>query len=66
LKLKDIYGVFIREGIKTDLRKPKQVRTVNAGHMVSDNLGMNLILDRLVKKGKFEIVPCSGFRRVKR
>jgi len=26
LKLKDIYEIFIREGIKTDLRKPKQVQ----------------------------------------
>ena len=46
--------------------KTEHISVVNAGHIASDNLGMNLILDRLAKKGKFEIVACSGFRRVKR
>ena len=46
--------------------KSEHIGAVNAGHMASDNLGMNLILDKLAKKGKFEIVECSGFRRVKR
>jgi putative NIF3 family GTP cyclohydrolase 1 type 2 len=46
--------------------KVEHIRVVNAGHMASDNLGMNLILDRLAKKGKFDIVACSGFRRFKR
>ena len=46
--------------------KAEHIGVVNAGHIASDNLGMNLILDRLSKKGKFEIVECSGFRRVKR
>jgi len=46
--------------------KNEHIHVVNAGHIASDNLGMNLILDRLAKKGKFEIVECSGFRRVER
>lgn len=46
--------------------KCEHISVVNAGHIASDNLGMNLMLDRLVTKGKFEIVACSGFRRVKR
>ncbi|MBN1869474.1 MAG: NGG1p interacting factor NIF3 [Candidatus Omnitrophica bacterium] len=46
--------------------KSEYLFVVNAGHMASDNLGMNLILDQLSKKGKFEIVACSGFRRFKR
>jgi len=46
--------------------KAEHIRVVNAGHIASDNLGMNLILDRLVKKGRIEIVACSGFRRFKR
>ncbi|MCK5082715.1 MAG: NGG1p interacting factor NIF3, partial [Candidatus Omnitrophica bacterium] len=46
--------------------KAEHISVVNAGHIASDNLGMNLILDRLAKKGKFEIVAYSGFRRVER
>ena len=46
--------------------KAEHISVVNAGHIASDNLGMNLILDQLAKKGKFEIVACSGFRRVER
>jgi putative NIF3 family GTP cyclohydrolase 1 type 2 len=46
--------------------KAEHISVVNAGHIASDNLGMNLMLDRLPKKGKLEIGACSGFRRVKR
>ncbi|PIS07954.1 NGG1p interacting factor NIF3 [Candidatus Berkelbacteria bacterium CG10_big_fil_rev_8_21_14_0_10_43_13] len=35
---------------------------VIAGHMASDSLGLNIILDKLEKAG-IEIVPCSGFIR---
>lgn len=35
---------------------------VIAGHMASDSIGMNLILDKLESAG-IEIVPCSGFIR---
>lgn len=41
------------------------VNVVIAGHMSSDSLGMNLLLDELEKQG-VEIVPCSGFIRVSR
>lgn len=41
------------------------VNVVIAGHMSSDSLGMNLLLDELQKQG-VEIVPCSGFIRVSR
>lgn len=41
------------------------VNVVVAGHISTDSLGMNLILDELEKKG-IEIVPCSGLTRVKR
>ena len=38
-----------------------------AGHMASDSLGMNLILDEIEKREPFEeIIEMSGFRRVKR
>ena len=38
---------------------------VVAGHMSSDSLGMNLLLDAIEKKG-VNIIPCSGLIRVRR
>ncbi|MEK9155795.1 MAG: NGG1p interacting factor NIF3 [Patescibacteria group bacterium] len=38
------------------------VNVVIAGHMASDSLGFNIIMDELEKRG-VEIVPCSGFIR---
>jgi len=37
-----------------------------AGHIASDTLGLNLILDDLDPKGQLDIIPCSGFTRIKR
>lgn len=44
----------------------EHINIIIAGHISSDNLGLNLLLDQLCKKGDFEIIPCSGFVRVKR
>lgn len=41
------------------------VNVVIAGHIASDSLGMNLILDKLEKAG-IEIIPCSGLIRYSR
>lgn len=41
------------------------INLVIAGHMSSDSLGMNLLLDAIEKKG-VNIIPCSGLIRVKR
>lgn len=41
------------------------INVINVGHMSSDSIGMNLILDELEKQG-IEIVPCGGFIRVSR
>lgn len=41
------------------------INLVIAGHMSSDSLGMNLLLDEIEKKG-VSIIPCSGLIRVKR
>lgn len=41
------------------------INVIMAGHISSDNIGMNLLLDELEKK-KIEIVTCSGITRVKR
>jgi len=38
------------------------INIVIAGHMASDSLGLNLIMDQLEKKG-IEIIPCSGYIR---
>ncbi|HCJ66276.1 MAG TPA: NGG1p interacting factor NIF3 [Elusimicrobia bacterium] len=43
------------------------LNVIIAGHIPSDNLGLNLILDKVEKKfGKLEIIPCSGFQRYPR
>jgi hypothetical protein len=43
------------------------INVVIAGHMASDTLGLNLLLDRAIKKfGLLSIISCSGFYRVKR
>jgi putative NIF3 family GTP cyclohydrolase 1 type 2 len=42
------------------------VNAVIAGHVASDNLGINLVLDALEKHGELEIIETSGFKRFKR
>ncbi|HWR97314.1 MAG TPA: hypothetical protein VN317_02750 [Candidatus Methanoperedens sp.] len=42
------------------------VNAVIAGHIASDNLGINLVLDALEKHGPLEIIETSGFKRFKR
>lgn len=44
----------------------KHLNIILAGHISSDNIGMNCILDALQKKAHLDIVTCSGFRRVTR
>jgi hypothetical protein len=41
------------------------INVVIAGHMASDTLGMNLLLDAVEKAGseKLNVIECSGFRR---
>jgi hypothetical protein len=41
------------------------INVVIAGHMSSDSLGMNLIMDAIEKKG-VKIVPCAGYIRYSR
>ena len=43
----------------------QRINVVIAGHIASDSLGMNLILDRLEEKG-VSILPVSGLVRVSR
>ncbi|MDR3256808.1 MAG: hypothetical protein LBT18_04115 [Endomicrobium sp.] len=43
------------------------LNVVLAGHIASDNLGLNLLFDKLEKSlGELEFIECSGFRRFRR
>ncbi len=44
----------------------KHINVIIAGHIASDNLGLNLLLDKIEKTAKLKILSCSGFRRIKR
>ena len=46
--------------------KGEHINVVIAGHIASDTLGLNLLLDSVEKIGPLEIVECSGFVRVRR
>jgi len=41
------------------------INVIVAGHMASDSLGMNLILDQLVQRG-IQVIPCAGLLRYER
>lgn len=41
------------------------INVVNAGHMASDSLGMNLFLDELARRG-VDVLPCAGLLRHQR
>ena len=59
-----VIGMHQSEDHKKEAEK-HHVNIIIAGHISSDNIGMNLFLDELEKRG-VEIVPCSGITRVKR
>jgi hypothetical protein len=44
----------------------EHMNVIIAGHVASDNIGLNLLLDELEKKDKFKILTCSGFCRFTR
>jgi putative NIF3 family GTP cyclohydrolase 1 type 2 len=45
--------------------KEEKINVVIAGHVSSDSLGMNLIIDQYEREG-VEVIACSGFTRVSR
>ena len=59
-----VVGMHISEEHKKEA-EAAHINIVIAGHMSSDSLGMNLLMDELEKKG-IEIVACSGFTRFSR
>jgi len=60
-----IVGMHIGEEHRKEAEK-NHLNVVIAGHISSDNLGLNLLLDELSKNNSLEIVECSGFKRVSR
>ncbi len=74
---KEIFESLTSSGINTivamhlseDHRKEAEKNHLNvviAGHISSDNLGLNLLLDELSRGTSLEILECSGFRRISR
>jgi putative NIF3 family GTP cyclohydrolase 1 type 2 len=72
----DIYAKLSQAGVGTIVgmhmgdkhRKEAEKSHLNviiAGHLASDSLGMNLILDKITAQG-VEILPCSGMTRIER
>jgi len=46
--------------------KKEHINIIIAGHISSDNIGINLMLDELSRLEAFTIIQCSGFRRFSR
>jgi len=74
---KEIFESLTSAGVNTivamhlseDHRKEAEKNYLNviiAGHISSDNLGLNLLLDEILKDSSLRIIGCSGFNRVSR
>ncbi len=72
----DIYEALSRSGVSTILAmhmseahrekaEKQHINIIVTGHMASDSLGMNLILDQFEKKG-IKVIPAGGLMRFKR
>jgi putative NIF3 family GTP cyclohydrolase 1 type 2 len=72
---KEVYGKLYKTGVRTLVSmhlgeehftkvKDANLNVIIAGHISSDNLGLNLLLDKVEKEEKFVITCCSGFRRI--
>lgn len=62
-------GTLVVMHMSEDHRKESERHHLNvivAGHIASDNLGLNLLLDAVEKHRPFDVLECSGFRRVRR
>jgi putative NIF3 family GTP cyclohydrolase 1 type 2 len=60
-----IVGMHMSEEHRKEAEK-SHMNVIVAGHISSDTLGLNLLLDEISKGNSFEIIECSGFRRVSR
>ncbi|MCI0468730.1 MAG: NGG1p interacting factor NIF3 [Nitrospirae bacterium] len=58
-----IVAMHLSEDHRKDAEK-NHLNVIIAGHIASDNLGLNLLFDRLFADESVEILGCSGFRRI--
>ncbi|MCX5693842.1 MAG: NGG1p interacting factor NIF3 [Candidatus Omnitrophica bacterium] len=76
---KDVFDKLYKAGVRTLISmhlsdehfkkvKDANLNVVIAGHISSDTLGLNLLLDNIERAAKqdFEVISCSGFTRIKR
>jgi putative NIF3 family GTP cyclohydrolase 1 type 2 len=74
---KDIFEKYATSGISTlvgmhlseeHLKNAKKanLNVIIAGHISSDNLGLNLLFDEIEKEDQLEFVSISGFERIRR
>jgi putative NIF3 family GTP cyclohydrolase 1 type 2 len=76
---RDIYDKLYKAGVRTlvcmhlseghrQKAKDNNLNAVIAGHISSDTLGLNLLLDKIEKEAGEELhcVDCSGFHRIRR
>ena len=60
-----IVGMHMSEDHRKEAEK-HHIHVVIAGHISSDTLGFNLLLDTMEKRGPLTVVECSGFKRIRR
>lgn len=60
-----IVGMHISEEHRKEAEK-NHLNVVIAGHISSDNLGMNLLLDAVIQNTGIQLFACSGFSRISR
>jgi putative NIF3 family GTP cyclohydrolase 1 type 2 len=60
-----IVGMHISEEHRKEAEK-NHLNVVIAGHISSDNLGMNLLLDEALRDSGIQLLACSGFTRISR
>ena len=74
---KEVFERFAASGVSTligmhisedhlESAKKANLNVVIAGHIASDTLGLNLLLDAVEKKERLEYVCVSGFERIRR
>jgi len=74
---KDIFQSIALSGINTIVAmhlseehyknaEKNHLNIVIAGHIASDTLGLNLLLDKVLGEEDIKILECSGFKRIKR
>ena len=74
---KDIFDRYAAAGVSTlvgmhlseealEKARKANLNVVIAGHVSSDTLGLNLLLDAVDPGGSLKVVPVSGFERVRR